>query len=152
MDTDDGKTAAQDPPGLCHLPRQDPPPAANHDHDIVTGEPGDRKRSRRVWEGGVGEGPARAPRRRRTSARCHPGAIAPQWTRERVREAMRTWRALYGAAPSSYDWSRTHARRRGGKALKRLQAGEWPASSTVTDLYGGWAAARADAFGGAWTP
>jgi len=25
--------------------------------------------------------------------RCHPGAIAPQWTRERVRKAMRAWRA-----------------------------------------------------------
>jgi hypothetical protein len=36
------------------------------------------------------------------------------------------WRARYGAAPSSYDWSRTHARRRGGEALKRLQAGERP--------------------------
>ena len=81
--------------------------------------------------------------------RCHPGAIAPQWTRERVREAMRAWRVRYGAAPSSYDWSRTHARRRGGEALKRLQAGEWPAPSTVIDLYGAWAAARADAFGGA---
>jgi hypothetical protein len=22
---------------------------------------------------------------------------------------MRAWRARYGAAPSSYDWSRTHA-------------------------------------------
>ena len=52
-------------------------------------------------------------------------------------------------APSSYDWSRTHAHRRGGEALKRLQAGEWPAPSTVIDLYGAWAAARADAFGGA---
>lgn len=81
--------------------------------------------------------------------RCHPGAIAPQWTQGRVREAMRAWRARYGAAPSSYDWSRTHARRRGGEALKRLQAGEWPSPSTVTDLYGTWAAARADAFGGA---
>ena len=46
-------------------------------------------------------------------------------------------------------WSRTHARRRGGEALKRLQVGEWPAPSTVIDLYGAWAAARADAFGGA---
>src|SRR5436190_313156 len=81
MDTDDGKTAAQDPPGLCHLPRQDPPRAANHDHDIVAGEPGDRKLSRRDWEGGVGEGPARAPRRRRTSARCHPGALDRKSTR-----------------------------------------------------------------------
>ena len=80
---------------------------------------------------------------------CHPGAIAAQWTRERVREAMRAWRARYGAAPSSYDWSRTHARRRGGEALRRLRAGEWPAPSTVTDLYGSWAAARVDAFDGA---
>ena len=81
--------------------------------------------------------------------RCRPGAIARQWTRERVREAIRAWRARYGAAPSSYDWSRTHARRRGGEALKRLEAGEWPAPSTVIDLYGSWAAALADAFGGA---
>jgi len=70
---------------------------------------------------------------------CRPGAIARQWTRDRVREAMRAWRARYGAAPSSYDWSRTHARRRGGEALKRLKTGEWPAPSTVIDLYGSWA-------------
>jgi hypothetical protein len=80
--------------------------------------------------------------------RCRPGAIARQWTRERVREAMRAWRARYATTPSSYDWSRTHARRRGGEALKRLQVGEWPAPSTAIDLYGAWAAARADAFGG----
>ena len=81
--------------------------------------------------------------------RCHPGAIAPIRTREWVREAMRAWRARYGTAPSSYDWSRTHARRRGGDPFKRVQAGEWPAPSTVIDLYGSWAAAVADAFGGA---
>ena len=51
--------------------------------------------------------------------RCRPGAIVRQWTRERVREAMRAWRPRYGAA-----------------ALKRLQTGEWPAASTVIDLYG----------------
>ena len=81
--------------------------------------------------------------------RCRPGAIERQWTPERVREAMRAWRASYGAAPSTYDWSRTHACRRGGEALKRLQAGEWPAPSTVIDLYGSWARALDDAFGGA---
>jgi hypothetical protein len=81
--------------------------------------------------------------------RCHPGAIAPEWTRERVRETMRAWRSRFGAAPSSYDWSRTHARRRGGEALKRVQAGDWPAPSTVIHLYGSWAAAVADAFSGA---
>ena len=79
--------------------------------------------------------------------RCRPGAIVRQWTRERVRGAMRA--CPYGAAPSSYDWSRTHALRRGGEALERVQAGEWPAPSTVIDLYRTWAAAVADAFGGA---
>jgi len=79
--------------------------------------------------------------------RCHPGAIERQWTRERVREAMRAWHARYDSPATSYDWSRTHARRRGGAALKRLQTGEWPAPSTVIDLYGSWAPAVADAFG-----
>ena len=45
-----------------------------------------------------------------------------------------------------YDWSRTHARARGGEALARLEQGDWPAPGTVTDVYGTWAAARADAF------
>lgn len=76
---------------------------------------------------------------------CHPGAIQPKWTRERVRDAMLAWRSLHGRLPTSYDWSRTHARRRGGQALARLTGGDWPSSATVTDLYGSWAAARADA-------
>ena len=77
---------------------------------------------------------------------CHPGAIAPQWTRERVRDAMRAWRDRYGEPPSSYDWSRTHARRRATQALARHAEGDWPSSGTLTDLYGTWAAAHADAF------
>jgi hypothetical protein len=59
---------------------------------------------------------------------------------------MRAWRDLYGSPPSSTDWSRTHARRRGGEALRRLQEDDWPAPSTVIDLYGTWSGARADAF------
>jgi hypothetical protein len=78
--------------------------------------------------------------------RCHPGATRPRWTRARVREAMRAWQQRYGARPTSYDWSRTHARRRGGEALARLGDGDWPAPGTVTDLYGTWSAAYADAF------
>jgi hypothetical protein len=78
--------------------------------------------------------------------RCHPGAIAPTRTREWVRDAMRAWRARYGSPPSSTDWSCTHARRRGGEALNRLRDRDWPAPSTVVELYGTWAAARADAF------
>ena len=116
---------------------------------------GDKARAVKERYRGVcrGCGAPTAPRNGKGDAyayckRCHPGAIAPQWTQDRVREAMRAWGVRYGAAPSSYDWSRTHARRRGGEALKRLQAGEWPAPSTVTDLYGSWAAALADSFGG----
>ncbi len=78
--------------------------------------------------------------------RCHPGAIAPTRTRVWVRDAMREWRARYGRPPSSTVWSRTHAKRRGGEPLKRLQSGEWPSPSTVIDLHGTWAAAVADAF------
>jgi AraC-like DNA-binding protein len=77
--------------------------------------------------------------------RCHPGAIESRRTRELVISAMREWRDRYGQLPSSYDWSRTHARRRGGEALERLARGEWPAPSVVTRLFGTWAAARADA-------
>jgi hypothetical protein len=58
---------------------------------------------------------------------------------------MLLWRERYGRLPSSCDWSRTHARRRGGAALKRLAGGEWPAASVVGKLMGTWAAARAAA-------
>src|SRR5207244_1004923 len=73
----------------------------------------------------------------------HPGAIKPRWTRELVLEAIRDWRERYGQLPSSYDWSRTHARHRGGQALARLKAGNWPPASVVNKLFGTWAAARA---------
>jgi len=47
--------------------------------------------------------------------RCHPGASRPHWTRALVLEAMWEWRERYGRLPSSYDWSRTQARQRGGR-------------------------------------
>ena len=59
---------------------------------------------------------------------------------------MRAWQQRYGSPPTSYDWSRTHASRRGHEALRRLQDGEWPPASTMRDVYGSWAAARAEAF------
>ena len=76
---------------------------------------------------------------------CHPGAIQRRWTRERVLAAMAEWRARYGRLPSSYDWSRTHARRRGGEPLERLSTGDWPSAGVVTAVYGSWHAARAAA-------
>ena len=131
-------------------------PQGTSPRPYLTDPTGEKARAVKARYRGVcrGCGAPTAPRNGKGDAyayckRCHPGAIAPQWTRERVREAIRAWQARYGAAPSSYDWSRTHASRRGGEALTRLQAAEWPAPSTVTDLYGSWEAARADAFGGA---
>jgi hypothetical protein len=60
-------------------------------------------------------------------------------------EGMRDWETRYGRLPSSTDWSVTHARRRGGAALERMQARDWPAPSTVIGVYGSCAAAVADA-------
>jgi hypothetical protein len=76
---------------------------------------------------------------------CHPGAARRRWTRERVLDAMLRWSARYGRIPSSYDWSRTHARRRGGEPLERLSTDDWPAAGVVTAVYGSWNAARAAA-------
>ena len=73
---------------------------------------------------------------------CHPGAIERRWTREEVLAAMRAWQALYGRLPSSYDWSSTHARGRGGEAMRRLRAADWPSASVVGAVFGTWRAAR----------
>ena len=73
---------------------------------------------------------------------CHPGAIEPRWTRERVLDVMCAWERRYGRLPSSYDWSPTHAGRRGAEAVERLSEGDWPSPSVVTNLYGSWMAAR----------
>jgi hypothetical protein len=58
-------------------------------------------------------------------------------------EAMRDWRASYGRLPTSYDWSRTHARRRRGRRARTLAQVAWPAASVVTRLFGTWSAAHA---------
>jgi len=55
---------------------------------------------------------------------------------------MRDWLGRYGRLPSSYDWSRTHAKRRGAAALDRLAEREWPPASAVGQLFGGWQEAR----------
>ena len=51
---------------------------------------------------------------------------------------MLEWRARYGRLPSSYDWSRTYARRRGGEAQARIADGDWPSASVVTAAFGRW--------------
>ena len=74
--------------------------------------------------------------------RCHPGATARRWTQQLVLDAMREWRGRYGRLPSSYDWSRTHATRRGGIALRRLSDGIGRRRSVVSQLFGSWQEAR----------
>jgi AraC-like DNA-binding protein len=76
---------------------------------------------------------------------CHAGAIERRWTRELVLEAMGDWRLRYGRLPTSYDWSPTHSRRRGGEALERLSEDQWPSASVVTAVCGSWPTARAAA-------
>ena len=56
----------------------------------------------------------------RAARGCDPGAIALRWIPGLVLEAMLEWQRRCGGLPSLYDWSRTHARRRGGEALRRL--------------------------------
>jgi hypothetical protein len=74
--------------------------------------------------------------------RCHPGAAQRKWTQELVAAAVLDWLRRYGRLPSSYDWSRTQARRRGGIALKRLNEGKWPPVSVFGELFGSWQEAR----------
>lgn len=62
------------------------------------------------------------------------GDGTPEW----VLAAMREWLDRHGRLPSSYDWSRTHAQRRGGSALKRLNAGGWPSANVVGRVFGSW--------------
>jgi hypothetical protein len=62
-----------------------------------------------------------------------------------VIEAMLDWRCRYGRLPSSYDWSRTHARRRGGEPLERLSTNDWPSAGVVSAVFGSWKAGRAAA-------
>ncbi|MGB8878920.1 MAG: sigma-70 region 4 domain-containing protein, partial [Solirubrobacteraceae bacterium] len=64
---------------------------------------GDKARAVKARYHGVcrGCGAPTAPRNGKGDAyayckRCHPGAIAPQWSQELVREALRAWRARYG--------------------------------------------------------
>ena len=55
---------------------------------------------------------------------------------------MREWLDSYGKLPSSYSWSRTHAKSRGNVAFERLGDGERPAASVVSQLFGTWKEAR----------
>ncbi len=85
-----------------------------------------------------GEGKGRA---RKLCRRC-AGRLARVWDAQAIVRAMRRWKRRYGSLPSSYDWTKAHARRRGKEAIERLERGRWPPPSVVTRAFGSWAAAR----------
>lgn len=58
------------------------------------------------------------------------------WTAEAILEAMERWHAQYGKPPTSYDWNVTLSRH------PRTELLNYPASSTVANVFGGWGAAR----------
>jgi hypothetical protein len=83
----------------------------------------------------------------------HPGRILG-WSRlnqplaSRCTTIPKAWARLW--VDRVRDQAVRLARRRLRRFRRRaglLRAGEWPAASTVIDLYGAWAAAVADAFG-----
>jgi AraC-like DNA-binding protein len=82
-----------------------------------------------------------------TAPRNGKGDAYAYCKRERVREAMRSWRARYGTGPL-----RLVAHARAPVRRRRAQTTTGRRMARIvhrTDLYGSWTAARADAFGGA---
>ena len=76
---------------------------------------------------------------------CRPGAIATEWTRARVRDAMRDVAGPVRPPPVLLRLVAHPRPPRGGQALERLDRGDWPPASVVGDVYGSWEAARAAA-------
>jgi hypothetical protein len=64
-----------------------------------------------------------------------PPEATLKWPAVLVLERILEWQALYGAWPNGYDWTRTHAVRRGGEHLTRWSTGHWPDAQTVRRLY-----------------
>lgn len=87
-------------------------------------------------------GPARGERKFSLCARCSPRSRAV-WTIDSVLGAYEAWWLMSGQPPTSTDWSRTHAARRGGTSLERFLVGHWPTASVVVRLFGSWPRLRA---------
>ena len=114
-----------------------------------TTRPGRRPVRSRLATSGCAAAAALTPSRATARATPTPtarhatlGPIARRWTPGRLLEAMLVWELRCGRLPSSYDWSLTHACRRGGEVLRRLNHGRWPSASVVTAVWGSWSAAR----------
>jgi AraC-like DNA-binding protein len=75
---------------------------------------------------------------------CREQARQRRWTQQTITDAMLAWHDAHGRLPTSYDWNATAAARR-PDALRRLQHGDWPPASSVTDAFGSWPAATRQA-------
>lgn len=70
-----------------------------------------------------------------------------RWTRESAIGAYHDWLARFSSEPTSTDWNRTAASRRGGQAVTRFTSGRWPTSSVIVRLFDNWAQFTAAARG-----
>jgi hypothetical protein len=74
-------------------------------------------------------------------ARC-ASAGRRRWTHDSVIGAYDSWCIRFGAEPTSTDWNRSHATRRGGPARERYVSGQWPTSTVIGRLFGDWPGLR----------
>lgn len=77
--------------------------------------------------------PGRLPYRRIKRARTR------EWTRDELLSKLQAWAVEYETPPTVADWNPSLARRRRQHdRVKRYYAGEWPPSTTVARVFGGW--------------
>ena len=69
-----------------------------------------------------------------TASAAIPGAIRPRWTEKWCSSGRRETAGSY----LPMTGPRTHAKRRGGTAARRLSEGEWPTASFVSALVRSW--------------
>lgn len=75
---------------------------------------------------------------------CVCCAHPPEWTRDAIVAVLRDARQQLGRVPTSTDFHRGHATRRGGAALELFEHYGLD-QSTVKRIFGSWAAAAAEA-------
>ena len=93
-------------------------------------------------------GPVASPRAERCIAcTAHEPTIQPAWTRETVREAIRSWTAERGRTPSYHEWTPS----RSFPGVWEAESPRWPSAAVVCDVYcdyrNPWNAALVDAGG-----
>ena len=77
-------------------------------------------------------GPIASPRARRCIAcTAHEPTIQSAWTRDTVREAIRSWTAEHGSSPSYHEWTPS----RSSPGVWEAQSPRWPSAAVVCNAY-----------------